>query len=340
MQWLSEYGIFLAEVATIVVALIVVMLTFFLLLAKNKYRPKEELQITKLNDKYEDMADALHEKTLDKHERKKLKKEEKKAKKAMEKQTKKKHVQRKKIYVLDFQGDIRASHVKNLREEITAILTVAKPDDEVIAKIESAGGIVHAYGLAASQLQRIVDRDIHLTVTIDKVAASGGYMMACVANKIIAAPFAIVGSIGVIAQLPNFNKMLKKNNVEFEQVSAGEYKRTLTVFGENTKKGRNKFQEEIDDTHKLFKEFVKMHRTNVNLDKIGTGEYWFAKRTLDLDFKLVDQLATSDDYLLEASKDADIYEVKYRIRKGLMGRFTNTVQQGVDQLMNLLLKNL
>ena len=109
-----------------------------------------------------------------------------------------------------------------------------------------------AYGLAASQMQRIRDKKLKLTVCVDKVAASGGYMMAVVADKIIAAPFAVLGSIGVLAQVPNFHRLLKKHDVDFEMLTAGKYKRTLTMFGENTDKGREKFQEDIEDTHVLF----------------------------------------------------------------------------------------
>jgi serine protease SohB len=227
----------------------------------------------------------------------------------------KKHddVKRKRIFVLDFKGDIKASEVSSLREEITALLTIADKQDEVVALIESSGGTVHGYGLAASQLRRIRDKEIFLTVAVDKVAASGGYMMACVANKIIAAPFAILGSIGVLAQIPNFHRLLKRFNIDFEQLSAGEYKRSLTLFGENTDKDRKKLQEELEDTHNLFKDFVKENREQVEIDMISTGEHWYGRRALD--YKLVDELCTSDDYLSAAAADADIFEIKYERRK-------------------------
>ena len=216
--------------------------------------------------------------------------------------------------MINFKGDIKASEVESLREEITSILTVVKTSDEVVLILESSGGTVHGYGLAASQLKRIRDREISLTVAVDKIAASGGYMMACVANKIIAAPFAIIGSVGVLAQLPNFHRLMKKYNIDYEQLSAGEYKRTLTLFGENDDKDREKFQEELEDTHELFKEFIKDNREQVDIDKIATGEHWYGKRALDL--QLVDELITSDDYLYTAAADADadIYEIA-QIRK-------------------------
>ena len=160
-----------------------------------------------------------------------------------------------------------AHEVESLREEITAIISIANPSkDKVLIRLESGGGVVHGYGLAASQLQRIKSAGIPLSVAIDKVAASGGYMMACVADEILAAPFAIVGSIGVIAQIPNFNKILKKNDVEFEQITAGEFKRTLTLFGENTDKAREKFREEIEQTHDLFK--TTLEDSNIKITQV------------------------------------------------------------------------
>ncbi|MCH7695932.1 MAG: protease SohB [Proteobacteria bacterium] len=213
------------------------------------------------------------------------------------------------IYVLNFNGDIRASEVASLREEITALLTVADKNDEVIVLLESGGGTVHGYGLAASQLRRIKDKSIKLTISVDKVAASGGYMMACVADHIIASPFAIIGSIGVLAQIPNFNRFLKKHNIDFEQISAGKYKRTLSLFGENTDEDREKLRQELEDTHQLFKEFVSENRTKIDIEKIATGEHWHGKNALKLG--LIDELMTSDDFLSEASNSADIYEISY-----------------------------
>lgn len=203
-----------------------------------------------------------------------------------------------------------------LREEVTAVLSVATSDDEVVVILESPGGVVHGYGLAASQLQRFKDHRIALTVAVDKVAASGGYLMACVAQRIIAAPFAILGSIGVVGQMPNFNRLLKSHDVDYELITAGEYKRTLTLFGENTEKGREKFREEIEITHALFKDFVRTHRPDVDIERVSTGEHWYGLQALEL--KLVDAVRTSDDYLRDASATADLYELTYiRKRRGL-----------------------
>jgi serine protease SohB len=309
VNFLSEYGMFLAKLGTvsIIFVLIAGALIFIVMRAKGD---NEHLTIKNINEKYEAMGFMLNSQVLNKKAFKKYLKEHKKEQKEKDKETSE---DRKKVFVLDFVGDIKASTVSSLREEITAILTIANKNDEVIIKLESGGGTVHGYGLGASQLKRIRDKEIKLTAAVDKVAASGGYMMACVADNIIAAPFAIIGSIGVLAQIPNFHRLLKKMDIDFEQITAGDYKRTLTLFGENTDKDREKFKEELEDTHRLFKEFVKDSREQVDIDKIATGEHWYGKRAIEL--KLVDELITSDDYLTNAAKEADVFEVKYERKK-------------------------
>ncbi len=314
MEFLSEYGMFLAKAATLVVAALVIVGGVVALIVRSGSHPEAlgRLDIRCLNEKYDDMTLALKSAILPKKALKQFQKE----RKAREKQHEK--IERRRIFVLNFHGDIRAAAVASLREEVTAVLTAAQPEDEVIVRLESAGGLVHSYGLAAAQLLRIRDRRIKLTVAVDKVAASGGYMMACVADRIIAAPFAILGSIGVIAQLPNFNRLLKKHDVDFEQFMAGEHKRTVTLFGENTDKGRQKFQEEIEDVHTLFKDFVKTHRPQIDLERVATGEHWFGARALES--RLVDELRTSDDVLLDASASADLYEIIYTGKKPWLAR--------------------
>ncbi|MCZ6803452.1 MAG: protease SohB [Proteobacteria bacterium] len=309
MIFLAEYGMFLAKLSTISLMLVIIIgaIIFIVMRARSD---GERLIIKNINEKYETMSFMLNSQVLSKKGFKKYLKKHKQEQKEKDKES---SDERKKIFVLDFKGDIKASTVSSLREEITAILTAANNKDEVVVILESGGGTVHGYGLGASQLKRIRDKGINLTVAVDKVAASGGYMMACVADKIIAAPFAIIGSIGVLAQIPNFHRLLKKMDIDFEQITAGDYKRTLTLFGENTEKDREKFKEELEDTHHLFKEFVKDNREQVDIDKIATGEHWYGKRAIDLN--LVDELITSDDYLSSAATDADIFEVTYERKK-------------------------
>lgn len=218
-----------------------------------------------------------------------------------------------KIFVLDFKGDIQASAVDTLREEITLILSTAKAGhDRVIVRLESPGGMVHGYGLAAAQLVRLRDAGFHVTICVDKVAASGGYMMACIANEIVSAPFAVVGSIGVVAQVPNFNRLLKQHNVDFELYTAGQYKRTVTMFGENTAEGKAKFEEELQQTHVLFKHFIEKYRSQLNVEKVATGEHWYGEDARELN--LVDKLQTSDEYLLSLLPKHDVYVINTRKR--------------------------
>ena len=324
MEFLSEYGMFLAKAATLVVAALVIVGGLVALTRRGgESDHRGRLDIRHLNDDYESMALALKAATLPKKAFKQARKEQKARDKQHEKTA------RRRVFVLNFHGDLRAGAVASLREEVTAVLTAAQPEDEVMVRLESAGGLVHAYGLAAAQLLRICDRRIKLTVAVDKVAASGGYLMACVADRILAAPFAILGSIGVIAQLPNFNRLLKKHDIDYEQFMAGEFKRTVTIFGENTDKGRHKFQEEIEITHTLFKDFVKSHRPQLDMDQVATGEYWYGTRALER--RLADELRTSDDYLLDASAGADLYEVTYTGKKPWLARLLTHTREALRQ---------
>lgn len=215
------------------------------------------------------------------------------------------------VYVLDFKGDMFANAVEQLREEITLVLSVANPDhDRIVLRLESPGGVVHGYGLAAAQLVRLRDAGLHLTICVDKVAASGGYMMACIANQIVAAPFAVLGSIGVVAQMPNFNKLLKKYDIDYDVFTAGEYKRTVTVFGENTEQDKAKFEQELQQTHQLFKHFVENYRSQLDVEQVATGEHWYGEDALKLN--LVDSLKTSDAYLLELIENHQVYLIQTR----------------------------
>ncbi|MFW2422758.1 MAG: protease SohB [Porticoccaceae bacterium] len=310
MAFLSEYGLFLAKAVTVLVCLLIPLLVVASSAGRRGQTGVEapQFEVVKLNDQFEDHEQQLIEATLEgsqlKAHRKARRKEEKQRAKA-DKKNSKKAVRR--TFVLDFDGDIKASAVESLRHEISALLTILKPEDEVVVRLESGGGMVHSYGLAASQLARLVAKQIPLTVCVDKVAASGGYMMAAVANKIVAAPFALIGSIGVVAQLPNFNRLLRDNKVDFELYTAGEYKRTVTMFGENNDSGRAKFQQELDDTHELFQSFVAKARPQLNVGAVATGEVWYGQQAQGLG--LIDELATSDDYLLAAAAEGELYQV-------------------------------
>ncbi|EHJ4137879.1 protease SohB [Escherichia fergusonii] len=337
MELLSEYGLFLAKIVTVVLAIAAIAAIIVNVAQKNK-RQRGELRITRLSEQYEEMKEELATALMDVHQQKiwhkaqkKKHKQEAKLAKAKAKQGETLSSDKPRVWVLDFKGSMDAHEVTALREEITAVLAVYKPQDQVVVRLESPGGVVHGYGLAASQLQRLRDHNIPLTVTVDKVAASGGYMMACVADKIVSAPFAIVGSIGVVAQLPNFNRFLKSKDIDIELHTAGQYKRTLTLLGENTEEGREKFREELNETHLLFKDFVKRMRPSLDIDQVATGEHWYGQQALEKG--LVDEINTSDDVILGLMNGREVVNVRYMQRKKLLDRFTGSAAESADRLL-------
>lgn len=325
--FLFEYGLFLAKTLTLVLAVAVVVVLMVTLARKDE--DAGGLKVERLNDRYRDLAAGLRQALLGKAAWKKLAKKEAKARKQRDKAGPAESEQRTRVFVLDFKGDLRATAVASLREEVSAILAVADAGDEVVLRLENHGGAVHEHGLAASQLLRLRAAGLELTAIVDKVAASGGYMMACVASRIIAAPFAVVGSIGVIAQIPNFSRALSERGVEFEQVTAGRYKRTVTMFGRNTDADREKLQEELEEVHGLFKAMVTEHRPSLDIETIATGEHWYGSRALELG--LVDLLGTSDDYLLAAARRADVFGLRYRTRRRFSEKMLAALQATVEQ---------
>lgn len=341
MEFLLDYGLFLAKIVTVVAAIIVILILVKSVGGKSG-AAKGELEITNLSEQHkqsvEQLEHHLHDEAFLKARDKAIKKEEKEKNKSREKEikqaSKEGELDSKRephLFVLDFKGSIDAKEVNSLREEITAILAVAREGDEILLRLESGGGMVHGYGLASSQLDRIKAAGLPLTIAVDKVAASGGYMMACVADKIVSAPFAIVGSIGVIAQIPNFNKLLKKHDIEYEQLTAGEYKRTLTMFGENTDKARDKFKQELEETHVLFKDFIRERRPSLELEKVATGEHWFGTQAKERG--LVDEICTSDDLVVAACKDKTVLAVHYVPKKKLADKLVGVASKVADSVI-------
>jgi len=306
MEFLSQYGLFLLKTFTLVFALLIALAGIIALSRKGK----PSLEITDLNKHHDALKQHLNEKLG-----------EKKAKKIKQKKGEKKP----RLFVLEFDGDIKASQVEQLRKEITAVLAIATSGDEVLLKLDSPGGAVNTYGLAASQLERLRQAKIPLTVCIDKVAASGGYLMACVANHIIAAPFAIIGSIGVVAQIPNFHRWLSKNDIDVELITAGKYKRTLTMLGKNTDQARQKFQEDLEKIHEAFRNDVFNHRQQVSIEQVATGEYWLAKDALDL--KLIDALATSDEHLVKQLDTFHAFKISIPAKPSLINKLLKPAMQ-------------
>lgn len=326
MEWLAEYGLFAAKALTALVVVFIILVMVASLRGRQR-RGEEVLQVTRLNDQLANMTDRLGQAVLDKPALKALHKSRKQEARARSKGG----ADRDKVFVLNFNGDIKASALESLRHEVTAVLELATPRDEIVLRLESGGGMVHAYGLAASQLTRVRDAGVPLTVCVDKVAASGGYMMACIGDRVLAAPFAMLGSIGVVAQLPNFHRVLKKHDVDYEMLTAGEYKRTLTLFGENTEKGREKFQEDLENIHRLFKQFVSRYRPVLNVDEVATGEVWFGTEALQK--ALADEIRTSDEYISQRIRQADVFEVHFHRPKKLQDRLSSTMSAALDRLL-------
>lgn len=324
MDALQSIGVFAAQTFLILFAILIVILVIALLAAKAGN--KSELEVELLHKRYKNFRHLLKAHTLNKFERKDLKKKMKEERKALEAKSR---THEKKYFVIDFNGDVKASAVENLREEVTAVLTLATPQDEVVVRVESPGGVVHGYGFAASQLLRIREKNIPLTVCVDKVAASGGYMMAVTANKILCAPFAIVGSIGVVAQLPNLHRLLKKHDVDYKEYTAGEYKRTVSLLGEVTEKGEEKFKQQLEETHVLFKSFVSRFRPQLNLSEVATGEYWYGEQAITKG--LVDEIRTSDDYLLSLSEEHQIVKVKFEQHQSISDKLTGIVGKALHK---------
>ena len=305
MEFLAQYGMFLLKTLTLVLALLFLFGGIFAL----RRKPKNDLTVTFLNKEYNHLINQMEKEILGKkHKKLKSKKKTKSS-----------------VFVIDFNGDIKASQVESLRDEVSAILAIVGKNDEVLIRLESPGGSVNGYGLAAAQLQRLRDQNVTITACIDKVAASGGYLMACVAHQIIAAPFAVVGSIGVITQIPNFHRWLQKNDIDVELLTAGKYKRTLTVFGKNTAQGRAKFQEELELIHKNFQNYVLRNRTDLNIDQVATGEHWLAMDALAL--RLIDKIQTSDEYIINKISTHNVYQIKVHYRPALLERILKPAAQ-------------
>ena len=321
IELLSNYGLFLLKTLTVVIS-IVLILSFIMSTRNNK--TEGDIAIKNINEEFSLLEENIKKNLLGKSEFKKFVKLRKKNKKTNDK----------KLFVLDFKGNIKASEIVSLRREISGIILSHKKSDEVLLRLENSGGTVHEHGLAAAQLKRLKDKNIPLTICVDKVAASGGYMMACVANKIIASPFAIIGSIGVLAQVPNFNKLLKNKGIDFEQHTAGNYKRTVTMFGENTDKDREKLGEQLQDIHVLFKDFITANRKNIDIEKVATGEYWYGPKALEL--KLIDSIMTSDEYILSMVNEFEIFHIQYKKLKTLSDKISKISSSASSKVFNVL----
>lgn len=313
-MWLTIL-IFVMKLVLLILALVMGLALFLSLLAKAKLNAKtEQIQAKSLLDEYNQRYLSLLKSIRSK---KVFQAEEQLLRKAKKDRLKKVDIsQQQRLYVLDFEGDIKASATEALAQSITTLLAVAGKNDVILVRLTSTGGMVPHYGLAAAQLARVKAAGIKLMVSVDKFAASGGYLMAVVADEILAAPFAIIGSVGVVVQLPNIHRWLKEKGIDVEQHTAGIYKRTLTVIGENTEEGRQKMKEELALTHEQFQRFIHQYRPQVDLEKVATGEVWLAEQAMQLG--LVDRLITSQDFIAGAIQNqqfTDVIAITFKMPK-------------------------
>ncbi len=333
METLLNILQFLVEALIIVAGFVIVLITFASLIAKAKLQ--KSFKIEALHERYADQTEALSEAFLTDSQIKIQKKKSKAADKEKSKKIEDGTYYKGRVFVLDFlKGDIKASAAEHLRDEISAVLGVATPKDEVVVRVESPGGLVHGYGFAAAQLLRIREANIPLTVCVDHVAASGGYLMACTAHKIIASPFALIGSIGVVAQVPNFNRLLKKYDVDYKEYTAGDYKRTVSLFGEITEKGEIKFKEQLQITHDMFKSFVGQFRPALDMNQIATGEYWYGEMAQKLG--LVDEIKTSDSYLVAKAQDHQVIRLSFESKPSLAEKLSEAISLAVTKVLSRL----
>ena len=306
-----------------IVALFVFLILFlFMQMNKEKVHPKPRMEIENLGLRYEGYYLQIKKTIMGKKPFDKLNRRMKKQRK----DTESKNIHGPALFVLDFEGDMKANQVSSFREEVSAVLSAADPKkDEVLIRLENHGGYVHSHGLGASQLKRIRDK-MKLTICVDKVAGSGGYMMACVANKLISAPFAAIGSVGVISQITNIHRFLKKYDMDHVEATAGEFKRNVTVRGELTDEKRKALDKKLAEIHGMFKDFVKENRPSLDVEKIATGEVWYGIKAKELG--LIDDILTSDDYIARAIKEnKKVFKVSLKVRKNWMDKISDKLAQ-------------
>lgn len=332
-----DIGRFIVQMS--ILTLLVVMAVVIIARIKGESGERVRLRIEELNDRLEYRRRRLALAATEPNARKRLLKAFRRDDKGRSRTSRKQSAgERHTVWVLDFRGDLKATGVGRFAEEISSVLAAAAAEDEVVIRLESPGGLVHSYGLAAAQVDRLRDAGLNTTICVDKVAASGGYLMACAANHLRAAPFAVLGSIGVVAQLPNVHRLLKRHDIEVELLTAGEFKRTLTVFGENTQEGREKFQSDLENIHLLFKRHVAKRRPNLDIEAVATGEVWYGHDALHKG--LVDALGTSEAYLVSRMEEARVVSVRLETRHSIADRLGKAVSSGVEGAVERLLERL
>lgn len=243
------------------------------------------------------------------------------------------------VFVIDYVGSMMASEVVYLTAKIDAIILKSNKDDEVVINITSPGGAVSGYGLVASQIKRLKTAGLKITATVDTVAASGGYMAAVVSDEIIAAPFAMVGSIGVVANVMIYEELLKNIGIQTNVYTSGDSKRTVVPSRVPNAEEEAKLEAQLEEIHSRFKDHVLSFRPDIDEDKVFTGQAFLAADAIN--FGLVDKIGTSDELLLNLYKDGHrLIEVQFIIEENIGGSVTKQVSAGlVDAIKSEIFNN-
>lgn len=238
--------------------------------------------------------------------------------------------------VLRFEGDTMATGRQDFARMVDEVLHNKERIQRVIVVVNSPGGGVSVYGQMFAGMERMRNAGVDVTACVDTYAASGGYLMSVPAQRIIAAPFAMVGSIGVVSEFMNFNKLLRRLGVEPMTITAGELKRTVTPLSEVTEENKAAYKAQLEAIHRQFIAVVKKYR-EVDADRVCTGNHWTAAESVELKLNLVDGLATSQEYLFEANQTEDlvtISKLQNPYEKSVLGlarRFIHLVADEVSE---------
>ncbi len=220
------------------------------------------------------------------------------------------------LAVLRFQGlrDLNASGDQRLSEAIDEVLVNRDHFEEAVVIIDSPGGTTHGYGHAYALLERLSASGLKVTACIDRIGASGGYLMALPADRILAGPFAIVGSVGVVAGIPNVKRLLEEKGVSYRLFVAGDKKRVVHFADDDGPEVREYMDEKLAGIHTQFLQAVEKHRGDrVKLDEVRSGDHWSAEESVEKGLGLVDELQTSAEYLLERNREVALVMIERRV---------------------------
>ena len=150
-------------------------------------------------------------------------------------------------------------------------------------------------------------------------------MMAVVADRIVASRLAVIGSIGVVGQVPNVHRLLKRFDIDVLEMTAGTNKRPVSLIGPLTDQGIETFKKQLSDTHRLFRDHVHRFRPQLDIEAVSNGDIWHGVDALT--HGLIDEIATSDEMIDRARHegDLDVFSIRWRQAKNLRERLEESV---------------